>query len=246
MRYAAVIAYDGTAYRGFQRQANAPTIQERVEAALARIAGQSLTVLGAGRTDAGVHATGQVIAFDLDWHHADESLRPALNANLPADIAVREVWRTQDSFHPRFDAISRSYEYRLYVAPVRDPLVNRMAWHLTTELDVASAQAASAWLIGTHDFNAFGRPPQGHNSVRTVLAVEWRHEAVGQHTFAITADGFLFRMVRTIVAALVQVGQKHMTSEDFRGILAARQRGLAPAPARGLTLVKVTYPAQTR
>jgi len=243
MRFAAKVAYDGTAYHGFQRQRSAPTIQLRLEEALAALSGRPVSVIGAGRTDAGVHATGQVISFDLDWTHGPDRLRSALNANLPQDIAVRDVWQARDDFHPRFDAVSRSYEYRLYVAEVRDPLLDRTAWRLGRALDLGAVAKAAGGLIGTHDFIAFGTPPRGENSVRTVVEAEWTAQDDGRQRFYITADAFLYKMVRTITATLAQVGLGQMTAEDFRGILAARQRGLAapPAPACGLTLVAVTY-----
>jgi tRNA pseudouridine38-40 synthase len=247
MRFAARLAYDGTAYHGFQRHKNAPTVQHALEDVLGSIAGYPVGVIGAGRTDAGVHATGQVIAFDLHWGHSTNDLRNALNAKLPADIAVREVWQCEDDFHPRFDARSRSYEYRLYVSDVRNPLADRFAWHLVKDVDIAAIEAAVRHLMGKQDFLAFGTPPQGENSVRTVFEAVWRQEPDGWHRFCITADAFLYRMVRTIVGTLVKVGQRQMTSDEFRGILAARQRGLAAAlaPAHGLTLVAVTYSDET-
>lgn len=243
MRFAALTAYDGTAYHGFQRQKNAPTVQQQLEEVLAAIAGSPVGVTGAGRTDTGVHASGQVIAFDLDWKHPVPSLRSALNAKLPADIAVREVRQVRDEFHPRFDALSRSYAYHLYVAPVRDPLADRLAWRLAVTPDLAEIGEAARSLVGKHDFTAFGTPPHGENAVRTVTEAAWQDTGDGRHRFSITADAFLYRMVRTIVGTLVQVGQRQMTSEDFRGILAARRRGsaAAPAPACGLTLVAVKY-----
>jgi len=243
MRFAATLAYDGTAYHGFQRQKTAPTIQLRLEEALAELAGEPVGVIGAGRTDAGVHATGQVVGFDLDWKHGPARLRTALNARLPHDIVAREVWQARDDFHPRFDAVSRSYEYRLYLADVRDPFLDRRAWRLSKALDLDAVEEASGLLIGKQDFIAFGTPPRGENSVRTVSEAEWRVRDDGRQRFFITADAFLYRMVRTITGTLVRVGLGQMTVDDFRGILAARRRGLAapPAPACGLTLVAVTY-----
>ncbi len=244
MRYRATLAYDGTAYHGFQRQANAsPTIQGELEAALARIAGEPVGVTGAGRTDAGVHATGQVIAFDLEWRHTPLDLRNALNANLPEDLAIPAVEEAHPGFHPRYDAVGRCYAYALYTAPVRDPLRRWRAWHLVAALDADGVQAAASCLIGEHDFSAFGTPPQGENAVRTVSEARWTADGSGEHTFTITANAFLYRMVRTIVGTLALVGQGRMTPEDFRGILDARERSQAgpPAPAHGLTLVSVTY-----
>ncbi len=245
MRYRATLAYDGTAYHGFQVQANAkPTVQDVVEAALASIGGgQPVGILAAGRTDAGVHASGQVIAFDLDWRHGEQALRAALNANLPEDVAVRIVQQARADFHPRYDALSRTYVYRLLVREVRDPLRRRDAWHLTGALDVAQIEAAAAHLLGEHDFSTFGTPPQGENTVRSVGEARWRQGLDGEHTFTITANAFLYRMVRSIVGTLVMVGQGRMTAGTFQGILATCERSLAgpAAPAHGLTLVFVQY-----
>ncbi len=244
MRYRATLAYDGTGFYGFQRQRNAaPTVQGEVEAALGRISGQRVEVIGAGRTDAGVHASGQVIAFDLNWRHTPEALRDALNAALPEAIAVREVAEAAPDFHPRFDARSRTYVYRLYSASVRDPLRRLYAWHVSGDLDARAMQAAAECVLGTHDFTSFGTPPQGENPVRTVYEARWETGADGAYTFTITADAFLQHMVRSLVGTLVQVGQGRMTVEAFADILAARQRGLVKglAPPHGLTLVAVNY-----
>lgn len=244
VRYKAVVAYDGTGYYGFQRQNNAePTVQGVVEAALTGIAGEAVSILGAGRTDAGVHASGQVIAFDMAWHHPVQALRNALNANLPEEIAVRSVAEAADDFHPRYDAVSRSYCYRVYVSPTRDPMRRWRAWHLKSELDQNAIRKAVAFLGGEKDFSTFGRPPIGENPVREVFAAEWDDAADGEQHFTITANAFLYRMVRSIMGTLVMVGQGRMTPEEFRGILAARKRSLSgpAAPPHGLTLVSVTY-----
>lgn len=243
MRYAAQVAYDGTAYRGFQLQPNGPTIQQMLEEALNRIGGQAVRVTCAGRTDAGVHATGQVIAFDLEWRHPAESLLRALNASLPPDIAVWRVWQAASDFNPRFDAVSRTYVYKVYTADARDPLRWNSAWRITKLLNVHRMNEAAESLVGTHDFLSFGLPPKGENSVRTVHQASWEMPGARDYTFSITANAFLYRMVRVLAATLAQVGQERMTVAEFRVILAARQRGLAaaPAPACGLTLTEVSY-----
>ncbi len=244
-RYRATVAYDGTAYFGFQRQAaGVPTIQLRLEEALECLAeqGRRGDVVGAGRTDTGVHASGQVVAFDLDWAHGVEALRRALNANLPDDIAVRRVAEARDGFHPRYDALSRTYVYRLVIAPVRDPLRRLYAWHREGELDIAAMQVAAGSLIGVHDFSAFGTPPQGENPVRTVYEATW--QAGGDEMiFTIRANAFLYRMVRRIVGTLVQVGEGRMTPARFQDILTGRDlaQSAAPAPPWGLALVAVEY-----
>lgn len=250
-RYRAVLAYDGTGYHGFQRQAgDTPTIQGAVEAALARVTGQPVTITGAGRTDTGVHATGQVIAFDVAWKHAVQDLWRAVNANLPDGIALQTLDKTGAEFHPRYDARSRAYEYTLYTAPVRQPLVDRYAWFVAGRglLDIDGMQAAAASLIGRHDFATFGRPPQGDNSVRCVQRSEIKAmpgQAPGEQRFRYTieADAFLYRMVRRIVGALVRVGRRKLSVQEFEAVFRAAD-GAWPnqtAPARGLCLVKVTY-----
>jgi tRNA pseudouridine38-40 synthase len=244
MRVRVTLAYDGLRYSGFQRQANtALTIQGEVEAALERIAGQPVGIVGAGRTDAGVHASGQVIAFDIAWRHSMQALRDALNANLPEDIAALDAAEAPAGFHPRYDARSRTYVYRMYTAPVRNPLIRQRAWHVAGELDAEAAQAAAASLVGEHDFTSFGTPPQGENAVRTVYEARWQAGPDGEHAFTITANAFLFHMVRSIVGTLAQVGQGRMTAAEFHAILAACERGLTTvlAPPQGLTLVAVDY-----
>ena len=145
--------------------------------------GQPVTVIGAGRTDTGVHASGQVIAFDVAWKHSADALLNAINAVLPDDIALqddggvgRSRSRGERGFHPRFDAVSRVYKYTVYPAPQRDPLLRQRVWHVRAALDVAAMQQAAALLLGEHDFAAFGQPPQGDNTVRTVMRSEWTGE----------------------------------------------------------------------
>lgn len=245
MRYRATLAYDGTRFHGFQRQANAsPTVQEALEDALAQIGAPETGVIGAGRTDAGVHARGQVIAFDLTWAHTADDLQDALNANLPPDIALRGVRPARVGFHPRYDALQRVYEYELYVAPVRDPLRITRAWHIKNAIDAEAANAAAASLIGEHDFSAFGSPPQGDNPVRIVYEAAWVADRDGTHRFRIAANAFLYRMVRSIVGTLVPVGQGRAPVSEVAEVLASRERGRAgtTAPAHGLTLTQVCYP----
>jgi tRNA pseudouridine38-40 synthase len=246
MRYRATVAYDGTAYLGFQRQADdAPTIQLALERAIGAVTQQAVTVIGAGRTDTGVHALGQVIAFDVDWRHGDDDLLRAINANLPDDIALQAIAQ-QPGFHPRFDASSRVYVYQLIHAPHRQPLFRCRAWHIHSSLDGEAMQQAADALVGRHDFAAFGRPPQGENTVRTVFQSRWTCEAIAygmMWTYRIEADAFLQHMVRRIVGTLVDVGRGAMTLVDFEA--AFRSANLAEsgtlAPPHGLTLVEVKY-----
>jgi tRNA pseudouridine38-40 synthase len=242
MRVRAVVAYDGTAYGGFQRQTNAPTVQATLEAALAQVTQEAVTVLAAGRTDAGVHAVGQVIALDTAWRHGVGALQAALNAVLPDDVAVRGVEEVSPDFHPRYDARSRLYEYTLYNARVRCPLARRHSLHVVRPLDVEAMQRAVRSLVGEHDFAAFGQPPQGRSTVRRVMMAQWGGKPPWL-TFDIEANAFLYRMVRSIVGTLLQVGRGKMNVEGFRAVLASRDRGQAgpTAPPQGLCLMEVKY-----
>lgn len=242
-RYAARLAYHGAAYYGFQRQvADQPTVQATVEDALAAISGQAVTITGAGRTDSGVHASGQVIAFALDWDHGPHTLRRAANAHLPPDVALQRVIQAPDDFHPRFDARRRTYLYRLLTAPVRDPLRRDRVWHWRQSLDVTAMQAAAAQLVGEHDFATFGQAPQGDNTVRHIYVATLAAAGDELH-FTVTANAFLQRMVRSIVGTLVDVGRGKMTVAAFGAALQAAQRSRAgpSAPPQGLVLTRVLY-----
>lgn len=243
VRVKAVIAYDGTDYHGFQRQAieREPTIQGTLERALITI-GQAGAVLGAGRTDAGVHASGQVVACDVVWRHGVDDLQRALNAVLPGNIAVLEIEHAADNFHPRFDAVSREYRYRLYQGCVRDPLRRRFALHVPHALDAAAMQAASQALIGEHDFAAFGQPTIGECTIRSMYRADVR-AAEDQITIGLQANGFLYRMVRRIVGTLIAVGRGERSVAEFAAILDAADLSRAGPPVgpQGLCLTKVNY-----
>jgi tRNA pseudouridine38-40 synthase len=245
----ATLAYDGTAYQGFQRQAgNAPTIQGTVEAAIATITGQQVTVIGAGRTDTGVHAAGQVIAFTVEWAHHLADLLRAINSQLPPDIALQNI-REQPGFHPRFDAVSREYQYTLVQCRERQPLLHYRAWHIWGELDADAMTTAAALLLGRQDFAALGRAPQGiKTTIREVLRSEWARwqNPLGEGIiwqYTVEANAFLKHMVRRIVGLLVQVGFGKFSPADFKGILDARTLWEGPvAPPQGLILTAVRYP----
>ena len=159
-RYQVILAYDGSHYKGFQRQANARSVQGVVEDALRKLGWQGKSILAAGRTDTGVHATGQVIAFELEWNHGSQDLQTALNALLPSDVVAREVRQVCPSFHPRYDASWRKYFYRIYCQPVRQPLLEPYAWRVWPAVELNALQEAARPLVGKHDFGAFGSPPQ--------------------------------------------------------------------------------------
>lgn len=242
MRIKAVIAYDGTAYSGFQIQKNAPTIQAEIEDVLASLTGESIRIVGAGRTDAGVHAEGQVIAFDTSWQHPISDLQRGMNALLSDQIAVFELSRAETDFHPRFDAVRRWYRYTIYQSAIPHPMLTRYTLRVRRDLDIEAMAKAGASLVGRHDFFAFGSPPQGDNSVRNVVRSVWLSEGPWL-TFDIEADAFLYRMVRMLVGTLLRVGYGALTPEMFEEILASRAREKAgPAVvAKGLCLKSVFY-----
>ena len=243
MRYRARVEYDGTAYFGFQRQRDdQPTIQGKLETALERLCGHKVTVLGAGRTDSGVHAWGQMIAFDLEWRHGEETLLRAINAHLPPDIALQSVEVAAATFHPRYAAQQRTYEYVILNGPYRSALRRQRAWQVNWPLDMERMNDAAAWLIGTHDFATFGQPPKGDNTIRHVYQAQWQQRE-DELIFTISANAFLYRMVRSLVGTLVEVGSGKWSVTQFQEALQQAQRNEAgtTAPAHGLFLLSVTY-----
>ena len=242
LRYRATVEYDGNGFLGFQLQAQGRTIQGELESAIERVAQQKIRIVGAGRTDAGVHATGQVIAFNVIWRHTVPDLKRALNAVLPVEIVVRDLVVADPAFHPRFDALFRRYRYTVLNREVRSPLCQRYVYHVAGPIDLGGMRAACRHLIGVHDFAAFGKPPQGDNSVREVMEADWSAEG-NVFSFEITANAFLYRMVRNIVGTVLRVGRGDLVPDDVLDLLASRDRsGVGPpAPARGLCLVEVAY-----
>ena len=242
-RYCARIEYDGTGYYGFQRQRDdQPTIQRAIEDALAQVVRQPVRVAGAGRTDSGVHATGQVIGFDVVWRHGVDKLQRALNANLPADIVILQLDETTATFHPRFDARRRAYVYQISNTAVRHPLQRYRSWHVSQPLDIALMNEAARCLPGVHDFATFGQPPQGEQTIREVFAAQWQRQGE-MLVFFIEANAFLYRMVRSLVGSMKAVGDGRWSTDEFKAAFAACDRRLSgmAAPAHGLYLVSVTY-----
>ncbi len=247
-RYQIIFSYDGTHFHGSQRQAATRTTQLEMEKALKKIGWQGKSILLAGRTDSGTHASGQVAAFDLPWKYGTDRLQAALNSHLPDDIAVKYVSMVADDFHPRFDARSRCYRYRLFCSDVREPLRERYAWRVWPP--VRKLNSLAGFLKGSHDFILFGTPPKpGGNSVRNIMNAAW--DQVGDEwEFIIQADAFLYRMIRRLVFVQVAVGQGRLEKGVLRRALADNQvvreevkkeipAGLAPAA--GLTLEEVKY-----
>ena len=237
------LSYDGTRFVGWQRQAEGESIQGLLEDALARFDGGPVVAHGAGRTDAGVHALGQVASARVTFSHDSATLIRALNVHLPPEIRVLSVEDAPDDFHARFSASGKTYRYRIRNTPVADPFDRAFSWHLPEPLSLDAMNRAAALLVGTHDFNAFrsvGNEPS--TTVRTVTRSVWQTGG-GILTYEIAGDGFLRHMVRAIVGTLVDVGRGWRQPEAISALLAAgvRADAGATAPPHGLFLVSVDY-----
>jgi tRNA pseudouridine38-40 synthase len=253
-RYKLILAYDGAAFAGSQRQASTArsrtgrhqTVQGALEDALRPLGWSGRSILLAGRTDAGAHASGQVAAVDIEWQHEATALRDALNARLPFELVVRDAQVVDSKFHPRFDALVRRYRYSLFCGPVRDPLRERLAWRVWLAFDPALLERTALLFVGSHDFGAFGSAPvQDSGTVRTVNLAQWQQAEQGRMwQFDVAADAFLYRMVRRLVFIQVAVAQGRCTNE---AVLKALDRGKGSdlpaglAPAHGLELTQVDY-----
>jgi tRNA pseudouridine38-40 synthase len=242
-RYRAIVEYDGTDFLGYQIQATGRTVQGEIEKSIQKVTQSKIRIEAAGRTDAGVHAVGQVIAFNAAWKHSLEDLHSALNATLPPDIGVSDLKFAENSFHPRFDALSRGYRYTIINQPWPIVLQRRYAYQVKKNLDVAAMRKSSRFLLGPHDFASFGKAPQGENTTRNLMQANWSVEG-SRLTFEITANAFLYRMVRKIVGTLLQVGLGQLAADEIKNILERRDLTCSapPVPAHGLCLVRVTYP----
>ncbi len=243
-RYQLILAYDGTLFSGFQRQGKQRTVQLVLEETLRQIDWQEKSILCAGRTDTGVHASGQVVSFCLEWRHSLEDLRNALNARLPQDMAVLDVQKARDDFHPRFDALTRTYQYHIYFSPARNPLLHRTAWRIWPHVETVRLQEAAPCFLGIHDFSSFGAPMKpGASTIREIFASGWQEDANGCLTYTVTANAFLYHMIRRIVWQQFLFVTERITLKELRdGIEKAAPLPPGMAPANGLTLVKVTYP----
>lgn len=245
-RYKVILAYDGTEFLGFQKQSEGRTVQASVEDCLRSIGWQDSSLMAAGRTDAGVHANGQVIAFDLDWRHSPQDLANALNANLAADISARDVTVVDDGFHPRYSALVRRYQYRIYIDPVKQPIRDRFAWRVWPPVAIEAMNLAAKSLLGGHDFSAFGTAPQpGGSTMRNIFSSCWWNDGE-EFIFEIAGNAFLYHMVRRLVYFQVEVGQGKREPGEIGALLdnntGEKAEGLAPA--HGLNLKEVEYPAE--
>lgn len=242
------LAYDGTEFVGWQRQANGRSVQALLEEALSRVEEAPVTVVGAGRTDAGVHALGQVASVTLKNGLAALVLRRALNATLPPDVRVVAVEQESPDFNARFAVQSKTYRYRLICGEFISPFDRRFAWHLPGSLDAAEMQRAAARLEGRHDFAAFRSAGSDVTTTeRTLFSSQLTLVKTAENEeifYEVTGDGFLRHMVRAVVGTLVEVGMGRLKAGDLTEILASRDRHRAgpTAPAHGLFLVAVSYP----
>lgn len=238
------VAYDGTAYGGWQMQPNRVSIQQRIEEALATIDGRRVVVHGSGRTDAGVHARAQVASCAMLTRHSPAVLVRAVNAHLPDDIRVLRVQRVAPDFHARFSATAKEYRYQIDAGPVADPFQRAYAWHHPRPLELAAMRRAAIVLRGKHDFATLSANPmrQVESTVRTVSRLTIAREGA-LIVIAIRADGFLYKMARTMVGALVKAGEGRIDVAHLKQVMASGKRtaSIETAPAHGLFLWKVHY-----
>jgi tRNA pseudouridine38-40 synthase len=243
-RYRCIISYDGSGFSGYQVQPNKRTIQLELEAALAKMhKDATVKVVGSGRTDAGVHAKGQVIHFDSSLLIPENRWEVALNSLLPEDISVLEVKKVSESFHARFDAVGKEYRYVLQLSSKRDPFQRKFAYQYPFRLNVEAMRAASKYFLGTHDFTSFcSAKTEVEDKVRTIEAIDFFMEG-NLLTFRFVGNGFLYNMVRILVGTLLEVGSGQRLPSEMQDILANRDRRLAgkTAPAQGLYLWEVFY-----
>ena len=243
-RWKCVCAYDGTDFAGWQSQARTDGIQDVIERRLAEIFGEPIRIHGSGRTDSGVHALAQVFHFDAAWTHGTTKLLAAFRIGLPPDILVKSVHAVADDFHSRYQATGKRYEYRVRLGAA-EPFERRYCWSVFRPLDVPAMKEAAAILRGKHDFESFTalNGSLREDSVRDLRRLDVVRRGRSLRIVA-EADGFLYKMMRSLVGAIVRVGEGKLTVTQLREILKAKQRThrILTAPPQGLFLVKVFYP----
>ncbi len=238
-----LLEYDGTSYHGWQVQPNGPTIQEVVEEKITIMTRHPARLVASGRTDAGVHALGQIASFTTDTRIPAEGFRKGLNSLLPPDIRILSAEDADPDFHPQFMAKRKTYLYRILNSETPSAVYRNFSWHVPLPLNLPVMEETAKFLIGVHDFSSFqAADADTTNAVREVLRAEWRAEG-NFLCFTIQANGFLRHMVRNIVGTLVNVGKGRTSGEEFRRILDSRDRRQAgpTAPPQGLFLVRVSY-----
>lgn len=238
------VSYDGTNYAGFQRQNNHPSIQGELEKALSQMSKVPVTVVGAGRTDAGVHALGQVVHFTTVLNIPIEKWPLALKNFLPEDIIVRRAYAVEDDFHARYDAVGKRYRYQIDLGPVPHIFHRRFSYHYPYKLDVQKMREAARYFIGTYDFSAFCASGSSvEDKVRTIYDVTIEEEET-LLKIDLHGNGFLYNMVRIIVGTLLEVGIGKKEASEIPDIIASKERKRAgiTVPAKGLILIKVEYP----
>ena len=244
-RYQILIEYVGTSYVGWQIQKNGNSIQKTAQLVLSKLLSEKITLHGSGRTDAGVHATGQVACADMPSSWAPESLRRSLNAILPPEIWIQSSRIAHPDFHPRYGAIARTYQYQVGTEPkARSPFHARTCWTLEGQLDYELLKFGASELVGEHSFKAFaksGQPERGY--LCSISQAQWSHSDLG-FCFEITANRYLHHMVRYLVGTMVDIARVKRQKDDLRRLLSAEPdlTTSAPAPPQGLFLVNVQYP----
>lgn len=242
-RFKLVVAYDGTNYHGFAKQNNALTIQEVLERAIESVLQKPVEIVGAGRTDAGVHAKDQCCTFDGETSIQVRNLARAINSRLPNDIVVKEVQIAADDFHPRYAAKNKTYRYQILNSDTKDPFLYKYAYFYPYHLDIERMQEAAAYIIGEHDFKCFCSAGSGvHSTVRIIydLSIIKQDELIH---IDICGNGFLYNMVRIIAGTLLKIGAHKLSVNDITTIIESKNRNLAgpTAPPEGLTMLKINY-----
>lgn len=242
-RWKCVCAYDGTAFEGWQSQPGATGVQDAIEQRLKQITGEALRIHGSGRTDAGVHALEQVFHFDYDWRHGADKLMAALRTGLPATIQIKSARPVGADFHARFSATGKRYVYHVYLGDP-DPFTRPYCWALFRPLDIGAMRQAAALLLGRHDFRAFTavNGPERENTIRDLRRLDVVKQGRRVRIVA-EADGFMYKMVRSLAGVLVAVGEGRLGASDVGQFLHSRQRthAVQTAPPQGLFLAKVFY-----
>jgi tRNA pseudouridine38-40 synthase len=245
-RWKCVCAYDGSGFTGWQSQAQGNSVQDTIEARLDAVLGTPTRIHGSGRTDAGVHALGQVFHFDAEWNHGPDKLASALRHRISNAIQIVSVRAARPDFHARFDTKGKEYTYHIHLGDA-DPFARPFCWPILKPMDIAAARAAAAVLVGRHNFRGFSalngaEPAEGNDAFRDLRRLEVRQRGRDLRIIA-EAEGFLYKMVRSLVGALVAAGEGKLTALDIKDILTSgvRTERILTAPPQGLFLSRVTY-----